>query len=154
MAKLTNEHRMFLVQSNACFCSLDEIKEDFKKRFKFEVTSQQIQIYDPTKVAGAKLSQKWRDAFTSARERFQSEVSDIPIANKAFRLRKLNQIMEKAETMKNFPLVKDTLEQAAKECGDAYTNKRLLDHMSSDKSMSPKEPLTLDDFYGTTKSDA
>lgn len=137
MAALKNEHKLFLVQSLACFGSLDEIKAEFKKQFGIDITSQQIQSYDPTKIASAKLSQKWRDAFKAARERFQNEVSDIPIANKAYRLRKMNEIIDKAERMKNFPLALQTLEQAAKECGDAYTNKSKVDHTSSDRSMSP-----------------
>lgn len=137
MAALKPEHKIFLVQSLACFETLETIKVAFKERFKIDITIQQVQSYDPTKVAGERLSQKWRDAFYSARERFQNEVSDIPIANKAYRLRKMNEIIDKAERMKNFPLALQTLEQAAKECGDAYTNKSKVDHTSSDRSMSP-----------------
>jgi hypothetical protein len=56
-----------------------------------------------------------------------NEISDIPIANKAYRLRVL-QRMATAENMKNMGMTAQLLEQAAKECGDAYTNKHKVEH--------------------------
>ncbi|HDE2557988.1 TPA: DUF2280 domain-containing protein, partial [Klebsiella pneumoniae] len=54
--------------------------------------------------------------------------SDIPIANKAYRLRALDRMMTKAESMRNMALAASLMEQAAKECGDAYTNKQKVEH--------------------------
>lgn len=135
MAKLNKDQQIFIVQSLACFEPLRVIKELFKEKFGFDITIQQIEFYDPTKIASANLGRKWREAFKDAREKFQNEVIDIPIANKAFRLKKMQDTMDKAESMKNYPLVLQTLEQAAKECGDAYTNKSKVDHTTNGESI-------------------
>lgn len=76
----------------------------------------------------ANLSKKWVDLFHATRERFQTEISDIPIANKAYRLRVLDRMMTSAEKMRNIALATEIIEQAAKECGDAYTNKHKFEH--------------------------
>lgn len=74
------------------------------------------------------LAQKWVELFHETRKRFQTELSDIPIANKAYRLRALDRMMTKAESMRNMALAASLMEQAAKECGDAYTNKQKVEH--------------------------
>ncbi|MGO0083939.1 DUF2280 domain-containing protein, partial [Citrobacter freundii] len=66
--------------------------------------------------------------FNATRERFQNEISDIPIANKAYRLRVLDRMATRAEGMKNLALTAEIIEQAAKECGDSYTNKHKFEH--------------------------
>lgn len=74
------------------------------------------------------MAQKWVELFHETRKRFQTELSDIPIANKAYRLRALDRMMTKAESMRNMALAASLMEQAAKECGDAYTNKQKVEH--------------------------
>jgi hypothetical protein len=61
--------------------------------------------------------------FEDTRKRFREETAEIPIANRAFRLRALNRFVEKAESMKNISLAMQILEQAAKETGDMYVNR-------------------------------
>jgi hypothetical protein len=63
--------------------------------------------------------------FHDARKRFREETVEIPIANRAYRLRALGRMAEKAENMKNMALTAQLLEQAAKEVGDVYVNRRL-----------------------------
>ena len=78
------------------------------------------------------LSQKWVDLFNHTRARFQSEISDIHIANKAYRLRMLDRMANRAESIKNYALTAQLIEQAAKECGDAYTNKLRVETTGKD----------------------
>ncbi|WP_237143578.1 hypothetical protein [Phyllobacterium zundukense] len=54
---------------------------------------------------------------------------------------------EKAETQGNMVLAANLLEQAAKEVGDAFTNRRAL--VGADGG--PVEVRTLADFYGNIK---
>jgi hypothetical protein len=44
--------------------------------------------------------------------------------------------------MRNMALAASLMEQAAKECGDAYSNKQKVEHTSPDGSMSPR-PTTI-----------
>ncbi|EIV9530870.1 DUF2280 domain-containing protein [Klebsiella pneumoniae] len=128
MAALKGEVKAFIVQSLACFDTPSQVVESVKKEFGLSITRQQVESHDPTKANGRGLAQKWADMFNATRERFQNEISDIPIANKAYRLRVLDRMATRAEGMKNLALTAEIIEQAAKECGDAYTNKHKFEH--------------------------
>ncbi|WP_426739372.1 DUF2280 domain-containing protein [Enterobacter cloacae complex sp. 400B2] len=128
MATLKGEVKAFIVQSLACFDTPSQVVELVKKEFGLSITRQQVESHDPTKANGRGLAQKWVDMFNATREHFQNEISDIPIANKAYRLRVLDRMATRAEGMKNLALTAEIIEQAAKECGDAYTNKHKFEH--------------------------
>ncbi len=78
-------------------------------------------------VSGKGLAKKWVELFTITRERFQTEIASIPIANKAYRLRALDRMAAATEN-KNFGMTAQLMEQAAKEVGDAYTNRQKVEH--------------------------
>lgn len=142
MAALSTEVKAFIVQSLACFEPPTKVIDLVKQEFGVDVSRQQVSQYSPGNAMAANLSQKWVELFKSTRERFQSEISDIPIANKAYRLRVLDRMMNNAEKMKNIALATEIIEQAAKEVGDAYTNRQKIEHTSPDGSMTPK-PTTI-----------
>lgn len=123
MATLKGEVKAFIVQSLACFDTPSMVVESVKKEFGISITRQQVESHDPTKANGKGLAKKWVDMFNDTRNRFQTEIADIPIANKAYRLRTLDRMAVRTENMKNFSLTAQLIEQAAKEVGDAYTNK-------------------------------
>lgn len=119
MAKLTSEQQVFIVTRLACFDSNSTVVDAVKSEFGVTVTKQQVHLYDPTKANGnGKLSQKLKTLFYETRERFKVDVEDIPIANKSYRLRVLQRMVDKTERMKNFALTAQILDQAAKEVGD------------------------------------
>ncbi|MCD0239284.1 DUF2280 domain-containing protein [Enterobacter kobei] len=142
MATLKGEVKAFIVQSLACFDTPSQVVELVKKEFGLSITRQQVESHDPTKANGRGLAQKWVELFHETRKRFQTELSDIPIANKAYRLRALDRMMTRAEGMKNMALAASLMEQAAKEVDDAYSNKQKVEHTSPDGSMSPR-PTTI-----------
>ena len=123
MATLKGEVKAFIVQSLACFDTPSMVVESVKKEFGISITRQQVESHDPTKANGKGLAKKWVDMFNDTRNRFQTEIAAIPIANKAYRLRTLDRMAVRTENMKNFSLTAQLIEQAAKEVGDAYTNK-------------------------------
>ena len=128
MAALSPEVKAFIVQALACFDTPTQIASQVKQEFGLDISIQQVSSYDPTKAIAKNLGQKWIDLFNATRTRFQTELSDIPIANKAYRLRALNRMMTSAEKMRNMALAASLMEQAAKECGDAYMNKQKVEH--------------------------
>lgn len=123
MATLKAECKIFIVQSIACYETPSQVVESVREKFGIEITRQQVESHDPTKVSSKGLAQKWIDIFNATRERFRKETSDIPIANKAYRLRVLNRMAVSAESMKNYGMTADILEQAAKEVGGIYTSR-------------------------------
>ncbi|WP_407224536.1 DUF2280 domain-containing protein [Enterobacter hormaechei] len=89
MAALSPEVKAFIVQALACFDTPTQIASQVKQEFGLDISIQQVSSYDPTKAIAKNLGQKWIDLFNATRSRFQTELSDIPIANKAYRLRAL-----------------------------------------------------------------
>ncbi|HBQ1916561.1 DUF2280 domain-containing protein, partial [Klebsiella pneumoniae] len=132
MAALKPEIKAFIVQSVACFDTPSQVVESVLKEFGVQITRQQVEQNDPTKISGKGLAQKWVDLFNRTRDRFLNEISDIPIANKAYRLRVLQRMSTTAEGMKNLGMTAQLLEQAAKEVGDAYSNKQKVELTGKD----------------------
>ncbi|MEA4626285.1 DUF2280 domain-containing protein [Klebsiella pneumoniae] len=128
MAALKPEVKAYIIQMLACYDTPSQVVEAVQKDFGIAITRQQVETHDPTKVSGKTLAKKWVDLFNRTRDRFLNEISDIPIANKAYRLRVLDRMATRAEGMKNLALTAEIIEQAAKECGDAYTNKHKFEH--------------------------
>ena len=125
MAALKPEVKAAIVQMLACYDTLSIVVEAIHKNFGIKVTPQQVESHDPTKVSGKGkgLAQKWVDIFNATRARFLKETSDIPIANKAYRLRVLDRMAVNAESMNNYGMTADILEQAAKEVGGVYASR-------------------------------
>ncbi|WP_063928045.1 DUF2280 domain-containing protein, partial [Enterobacter asburiae] len=115
--------------------------ESVKKEFGLTISRQQAEAHDPTKASSKGLAKKWIEMFHATRKRFLTETSDIPIANKSYRLRVLDRMATKTEGMKNFSLTAQLIEQAAKEVGEAYSNKQKVEHTSPDGTMTPKPTI-------------
>lgn len=124
--KLPTEAQTYAVQALACFDAPSIVAAAIKKEFDVTVTPQAIEAYDPGKRAGAKLSDKWKALFEETRKSFLEDTSKIAISHRAVRLRALQRMAERAETMGNIALAAQLHEQAAKEAGDSYTNRREL----------------------------
>ena len=141
MAALKPDVKAFIIQSLACYDTPSQVVEAVQKEFGINITRQQAESHDPTKASGKTLAKKWVELFNATRERFQNEISDIPIANKAYRLRVLDRMATNAEKMKNYGMTSQLIEQAAKEMGDAYTNRQKVEHTSPDGSMTPQPTI-------------
>lgn len=124
MATLNDAAKRFIVQALACYDTPTEVATALKDEMGVEAPRTQVAQYDPTKVAGAKLSKKWRDLFEDTRKKFREAVAEIPIADQAFRLRALGKIYDRHMTRGNVVAAAAVLEQAAKEQGGMFTNKR------------------------------
>lgn len=126
MAKLTEPMKLAIVQALACYDTPSEVAEAVKEEFGTVITRQQVAGYDPTKGACKGMAKKLRDVFEETRKRFLADVSAIPIAQQAVRLRALQREFERAKSRGNTAMVAQLLEQAAKECGGMLTNRREL----------------------------
>ena len=124
MSDLNKIEQLFIVQQFAMFSSPKEIIELVKEEFDAEVTKQQIHYYNGD--LNKKLPKTWRKIFDQMRKEFLEGKTQIAIGNKYYRLHELDKIYKKQKSQKlqNEVGMKDTLQQAAKEDGDAFTNKR------------------------------
>jgi hypothetical protein len=126
MAALDVKVKRFIVQALACFDTPSQVVAAVKEDFGQDVSRQQVATYDPTKVNGRLLSKELRELFAETRAKFRAEVEEIPIAQQSFRLRSLSRMHQRAESSGNAPLAAQLLEQAAKEIGGAYTDRRRI----------------------------
>lgn len=140
--KLSDEAKTYVVQALACFETPSEVAEAVNREFGVEITKQSVEKYDPTKVAGANVAKRWRQLFEATRKAFLEDTATIAISHRAVRLKALQRMAEKAERMKNYPLAAQLYEQAAKEVGDAYTNRRQLTGANGKPLIPPTVPVT------------
>lgn len=126
--EFTDEQKTFIVQALACFDTPSVVAAAVKAEFALdkEPSRQRIHRYDPETKAGTELSDQWKQMFAETRKAFLDQTAKIGIANRAVRLRKLDRIASSAEAKGNHVLVMQALEQAAKEEGGAFTNRREL----------------------------
>ena len=92
MAALKEPVKIFIVQSLACFDTPQQVADAVQQRFGIEIDRRQCEGYDPTKFSGRNLSKKLKDLFDRTRKDFKENVEDIPIANKAFHFKELQQM--------------------------------------------------------------
>jgi hypothetical protein len=145
MAKepLTNEAKTFIVQALACFDTPSVVAKSVKDELGIEVTRQHVEAYDPTKRAGATVAKRWRELFEATRKTFLEDTSTIGISHRSVRIRSLQRYAATAEKQGNLRLAAELMEQAAKEMGDAYTNRRILTGKNGEALVpTPIAPIT------------
>lgn len=123
---LSDEVKTFIVQQLACFDTPSVVAKAVKDDFGIDIARQSVEAYDPGKRAGVALSEAYREIFAATRKAFLMSTAEIGISHRSVRLRTLQRLAEKAERQGNMALVASLLEQAAKEAGNSFTNKREL----------------------------
>ncbi len=141
--KLNPHQQAYVVQCLACFDTLATIKDNLKKLHGVEVSVQAIECYDPNKHAGRNLAERWKTLFEETRKSFLEDTSGIAVSHRAVRLRTLQRMAEKAEGQGNMALVAQLIEQAAKECGNAFTNRRELTGKDGKDLPAPPAAVTI-----------
>lgn len=124
MATLKEPVKIFIVQSLACRDTPQEVADNVKHEFGIEIDRMQCATYDPSKQSGRNLSKKFVELFNETRKKFDDGLIDIPIANKHYRMKRYNKLLERNE--KNTVMSLKILEQAAKDVGGQFTNKTEL----------------------------
>ncbi|MDQ9023190.1 DUF2280 domain-containing protein [Acinetobacter sichuanensis] len=94
MARLKKAEKIFIVRSLAQFMTPTEVVKDIKVKFSIDVSPQQVEGYDPTKVAGAELSQEFIDLFNEARKEYLAQpLHNIIGANDIVQLQILSDLL-------------------------------------------------------------
>lgn len=123
MPTLTTEQKVFVIKGFARYMTAPEVAVAVKEKFGVEVPSQHLCQYHPD-TASFRAAEKWRELFHTERKAFLTNVDAIGIANKSFRLQSLAQLHAIAMSRKNVKQATEILEQAAKEMGEVFTNRR------------------------------
>jgi hypothetical protein len=136
--RLSTEVQRFIVQRLACYESPSEVVAAVKATFNMKISLSHVVYYDPMS-ATANLAQEWRELFTQTRAAFVQGIGNIAIAQRAVRLHRLDHLYHGALKARQYALAGDLLQQAAKEMGGIYTNRRELTAHSPPHSI-PKTP--------------
>lgn len=138
MATLKPKHQTFIVTRLARWDTPSQVREALKERFRVEATLDRIVYYNPETANGrAGLAEKWKTLFYETRKKYSEDTSSIASAQKAHRIRLLEEGVQEARKLKNYLMMADLLEQVAKEVGGKYTNKQKHEH--SGKNGGPIE---------------
>lgn len=94
MAKLKKAEQLFIVRSLAQFMTPTEVVKAIKETFKVDVSPQQVEAYDPTKVAGRDLRKEYKEVFEVTREEYLKQpIHNISGANDIVQLKILSDLL-------------------------------------------------------------
>jgi hypothetical protein len=113
MPTLTDEIKEFIVMGLASFDTPSEVAQACKSTFGVEISRRHVHAYDPR--CAQPPAQRWQDLHAATRAAYLSELAEIGIAHKAFRLRALDRMVRVAMQYRQPDRVQSLLEQAAKE---------------------------------------
>ena len=110
--------------------------------FRSELSHKQVGRYDPTRPY-FDAGEKWREVFWGRRKAYLENVADVPIAHLGYRLQLLQRGVEAAQTAKNWALLAELLEQAARAVGGIMPTQR--NHPATDKRTDDLQNMTSDE---------
>lgn len=143
MAALKEPVKIFIVQALACRDTPQQVVDHVKQEFDLVISRSQCQSYDPTKYSGRNLSEKFVKLFNETREKFDDGLIDIPIANKHYRMRQYDKLLNKA---KNIPMALRIMEQAAKDSGGLFTNRQEITGANGGPVETIQSQTTVEDY--------
>jgi hypothetical protein len=123
MASLTPEHKAFVIKRFARYEAVSDVVIALKTEYGITVTASQLYAYHPDSV-GYRSAQKWRELFYAERKAFLEGIDSIGISQKTYRLQSLHTLHAVAMRRNNVALAAQLMEQAAKEMGEVFTNRR------------------------------
>jgi hypothetical protein len=122
--KLTDETKAFVVKALACWDPPSVVARALQEEYGVELARSSVEAYDPTRRAGRRLAERWRQLFQDTRSAFLEDASAIGVAHQVVRLRALDRMAQEAEAAGDFALAARLLAQAAREWGGCFTNRR------------------------------
>lgn len=120
--ELSDDVKTAIVQALACYDTPSDVARLVKEDFGLVVSRQAVERYDPTKRAGVDLSAEFKAIFEATRSAFLKETAAVGVSHRVVRLRRLQRLADKAESMGAMALAAKLLEQAAREMGGTFTN--------------------------------
>ncbi|EME0399318.1 DUF2280 domain-containing protein, partial [Acinetobacter baumannii] len=97
---------------------------------------------------GQDLSEEFKTEFYRVRKEMNDNLSAIPIANIAYRLKRLQRFIDHEQFKENPVIVPSLLEQAAKEVGGLYTNRKEITGKDGGpvQTVNSEIPVPMEDY--------
>ncbi|HEX8708038.1 MAG TPA: DUF2280 domain-containing protein [Pyrinomonadaceae bacterium] len=127
--RLNDRQKLFIVQGLACFRTPSEVRDALaeEEEIGIQVDPRHIQFYDPTALPWDKrLPEKWKLIFWETRKAYLENTAAVGAAHQRYRLEVIQEVLDRQRKAKirNDNAILQTVEQAAKEVGGLFTNKR------------------------------
>lgn len=140
MRKLDDKVKVFIVVHLACFSTPAQVKRMVQDEFKILLSLQALSAYDPSTVAGNRLSPELTALFEETRAEAWDEAKAVPVAEKAYRLLMLQRLINETS---GGPQRAKYLEQARRETEGAGAKTAVqASTQSSSESVLPPYDLT------------
>lgn len=123
MRRLPESIKQRIVEHLACLRTHPQAAELIADEFGVHLTPRHVRAYDPNSPDFAGGSH-WYAYYDEVRERCSRDVGEIAIASKAYRMRQLQVLFDKAMDRGNHREARALLEQAAKEMGDRFASRQ------------------------------
>lgn len=126
MSHFEPNQQRYIVARLACYASPKLVAKEVMELYELEAEPSiaRLMFYDPTRLQGKGLDAELKTLFEEVRAEYKSRKDDIPIATQLGRLTRLQEILDGIE--RNPVMQAKIIEQAAKEEGGMYTNRREL----------------------------
>jgi hypothetical protein len=121
---LTDEIKEFIVRGLARYETPSQVAAAVKSTFGIEVSRQLVHTYNPS--GSRPVAERWCELHAVTRAKFLADVSEIGVAHRVVRLRMLDHFARLAMDDNYTIKAAAFLEQAAKECGGIYENRKVL----------------------------
>lgn len=139
-SKLPDDVRAFIVMSYARFALTRDIHKAVMDEFGLDVDSKTLcnhMLDRPSRAA--EMGARWVALFNETRAAFREQVEAIPITNPAYRLSKMQRYFDILDSKDAIGPAMSVLEQAAKEAGGAFTNRRELSGKLKVEDETPRD---------------
>lgn len=125
--RLTTAMRNRIIELFSQFQTVSVIRATIKAEFGRTLADATISHYDPTR-ASSRLSVEQRAQFDALRASYIDSAKDVAIAHQAHRLRRYEEVYDKALKGRDYSAALKAMELAAKELGGAMTNASTVKH--------------------------
>lgn len=107
--------KRFIVKLLAMGDGPSDVVRAVSQEFSVDVSFQTVNRYNPSLITGEKLSAPLKELFYATRKAFIESADDLPMAQKAIRLRRLDVIHEKATEAGTLKIAATAIDLARKE---------------------------------------
>lgn len=115
---LNEVQKEFIVDRLAEYDTLKQVRTAFQERFGWEVLTATVEHYDPTRSGSKRLAKRLVARFNERREDFKTLLDQIPLANRATRLKERSSIFHRQSQKGNDRMALEVLNTIQAEMND------------------------------------
>ena len=152
MPDLDEPQKRAVIMRLARFATAKEVRAEIKQAYGLDLSAQQINAYNPTTLAGQRLSDEHKQLFEETRKAALDDEDAIPGSKRSYRLLRYMQIVESADSA---VIQLKALEIMAKEMGGLYSRPEKDKPEGDDPSaIAPSLQTAVDKIYGEPDPDS